>query len=499
MQKSGKEEPQPPGGSRMQGRFPQTKERPQGGYRLIPLAQIAAAWFCSLRGHLRTADMRVFLACHEAVARRCTLPAGKAPKFTQKEILGLCGGTERRLKASLRRLEAAGLLAFSESEIRFAKDRGELSIELGEFQPFLDQFPNHKRLLPVPRRILRLLAGGARASLIATVLGHLVWGLYGTGQGSFKATGRLKASWIAETFGVDLRRVKEARRELVELGWLMVEECKQWEKNRWGAKFRINLAWSRTAVFTAAPATARQADSSPPPAETEPPELPPPPAVFGPESPPPVKQELPRRDDKNQKPAAGGPTGFQIKHGEEQKNPGPPALKHIVPEDLKETERLLALHAQAVASELIGSSESDRLRFCAAAEHARVIGSQNPCGLFARLVRAKLWHYLTQDDEDTANRRLKAFLFGTAPKGSPALTARNLIATPPPLSADAILVRAVRAAATRARYRGDAFPLLRREKPEWTRERWDQAVRELEGGSSAKGTFERLGSMLSGE
>jgi hypothetical protein len=47
------------------------------------------------------------------------------------------------------------------------------------------------------------------------------------------------------------------------------------------------------------------------------------------------------------------------------------------------------------------------------------------------------------------------------------------------VSDDARLVQAVRAAAARARYRGDPFPLLKRQVPEWTRERWDKAVAEL--------------------
>ena len=44
---------------------------------------------------------------------------------------------------------------------------------------------------------------------------------------------------------------------------------------------------------------------------------------------------------------------------------------------------------------------------------------------------------------------------------------------------DAKLVQAVQAAAKRSGYRGHAFPLLKRQKPEWTRERWDKAVAEL--------------------
>ena len=58
--------------------------------------------------------------------------------------------------------------------------------------------------------------------------------------------------------------------------------------------------------------------------------------------------------------------------------------------------------------------------------------------------------------------------------------ARSRDRAEPELSDDARLVRAVREVAVRAGFRGDPFPLLKREKPEWTRERWDRAVAELE-------------------
>ena len=51
----------------------------------------------------------------------------------------------------------------------------------------------------------------------------------------------------------------------------------------------------------------------------------------------------------------------------------------------------------------------------------------------------------------------------------------------PELSADARLVQVVRAAVARADYRGDDFRLLKRQQPEWTRDRWDQAAAELDG------------------
>ena len=132
---------------------------------------------------------------------------------------------------------------------------------------------------------------------------------------------------------------------------------------------------------------------------------------------------------------------------------------------------------------LVTSSESDRLKFLAAAEHARVIGTRNPCGLFVRLVRGKLWHYLTQDDEDAANARLKKHLFGGRKEVPVAGQRAPLVgrhAAVPSLSEDARIVQAVRAAALGAGFRGDPFILLRRESADWTRERFDRAASELE-------------------
>jgi hypothetical protein len=115
----------------------------------------------------------------------------------------------------------------------------------------------------------------------------------------------------------------------------------------------------------------------------------------------------------------------------------------------------------------------------AVVEHARIIGTRNPCGLFVRLVRGGMWRFATGDDEQAASVRLRKHLFGVMPE--PRSPAGPILRSEPALSADARLVEAVRAAAAKARYRGDAFPLLKCQKPEWTRERWDKAVAELGG------------------
>jgi hypothetical protein len=507
--------------------------KPRGGYQLIPAALLGVAWWCYREKLIRLADLRVWFAAWEMRARRCRRPAPLPRRFAIDELRGLNGLSHRRLAESLRRLEAAGLLAWSDSAIGFPASPEDVPLpDRAAFGRFLDRIPNHRRRLPVPRRILRLLAGGARPALIATILGHLLRCLY-LKQGECSARGRVKASWIAEAFGVALRRVKEARRELIAMGWLIPLEAGQWALNRWGALIRINLEWSRLDGLKPAAGAAPAVEPGeggaevPPPAPARGPELAPPPPDSGPQLAPPDSDEEPLAGAKNQEPASGGPAGFYSSQAEEESpeprqaqpegveaipraaaepvaispasdHPAPlavagarpsqatraagpvlgkPTLRDVVLEDLTNTGRLLDLYEQAVDLGRALPSEWGRLRFVAAAEHARIIGTKNPCGLFVRLVRGGLYHFATQDDEMAASVRLRKHLFGVSPE--PRSPAGPILRSEPALSGDARLVAVVRAAAARARYRGDAFPLLKRAQPEWTRERWDQAVAEL--------------------
>jgi hypothetical protein len=182
--------------------------RPERGYRLIAVRDLAALWFLLRANELRFLDLQTYFACHEAAARRCVVPHGKTPRFTPAEIRALIGRAETRARASLARLEAAGVLSFSETAMSFVNGLRERLLSRAWFAASLDLHPNNRRLFPVPRRVLRLMAGGARRFLMATLLGHMLWGLYrgdgGPGQGGFRAIGRVKCSWIAEAFGVGL-------------------------------------------------------------------------------------------------------------------------------------------------------------------------------------------------------------------------------------------------------------------------------------------------------
>ncbi|HEV3165000.1 MAG TPA: hypothetical protein VGZ22_13300 [Isosphaeraceae bacterium] len=445
--------------------------KPAGGYQLIPVLSLAMAWWAYRQQLIRIADLRVWFAGHEMLARRCLAAKDVPCCFGLHELQKLTGLAPRRLNESLRRLQAAGLMSFSETAIAFATSPDVLAEEdLEGFWQFLDQIPNPNRQVPLPRRMLRLLCSGARPVLIATILGHLLRCLY-LRKGQCESRGRVKASWIAHAFAVSLRRVKQARQDLITMGWLIPLDADQWALNRWGAHVQVNLAWSRS---PAEPSAICRQPAAPLP-------------LCGKMAPPArssrVKPTPPESDtcsptgrERNQKPAPGRPTGVRSSQLG-PKVPGEPQLRHVVPQDLKDTTRLLALYDQAVTHCLVDRSERDRLRFLAAAEHARVIGTRNPCGLFVRLIRSNLWHFVTQEDEEAANARLKRHLFshGAGPRGVSSLLPRH---NEKP-SEDARLVRAIRGTVACAGYRGDAFPFLKRQRPEWTRERWDMALTEL--------------------
>ena len=416
--------------------------KPEGGFRFLTVFELVLLWRAYKTGLIRLADLRVYFACQEMDARRC-VRVKKPNCFTLEELGKLVGLAPKRAKQSLRRLEAAKLLAWSEERLEFASPTATvLSEKLPGFAEMLGKIPNHRRRIPTPRRILRLLAGGARPSLIAAVIGHMLWCLYYR-EGRCEPRGRVKASWIAEVFEVDLRRVKEARGELIEMKWLVPLEAGQIARNKWGGHFEINLNWSRlktlpepfilnetnfnspVPLFEApAPAISAHAVSSDISAGQK---SPPPTARFAPKSPPPLDNRKPLTEEKrDQKPACGGAEkasgNFSIPIEPRKslaaskplkaKTLLPPSLSDVLSEDLKDTGRLLELYQQAVKLGLVKDCEGDRFKFVAAAEHARVVGTKNPPGLFVRIVRSRLWSYVTQDDEDAAQVRLKRHFYG---------------------------------------------------------------------------------------
>ena len=426
-----------------------------GGFCLIPVRDLAGLWWAYQQKLIRFIDLRAALAAREMDARRCLLPNGRGPCFSIDELAKLTRSSARNLRPSLARLQDAEFLRFSDTAIEFPE--ASILADDPEFEAWLLTIANHRRRVPVPRRILRSLAQATGPVRIATILGCLFRCAYQRGQ-SLALRGRIKASWIAHTFGVNLRRVKAARQELVQDGWLLPDVGdNQAAMNRWGRAYTINPQWGEPEALDILQETPPLADPDL--------DLPPPKAN---------REPLPRSG--NQKPAAAGGDGVDDRKRGGDRLPQPD-LRRVRAEDLRDPGRTLELHRQAVTWGLVTASESDQLKILAAAERARSVGRENPAGLFFWLVGGKHWEHLTAGHEEAASRRLKTYL-NARPTSAPVRSGPLPACSPPSLSADANLVRLVQ---SRLGGRSDAYHTLRRESSDWTRERYERALLELEG------------------
>ena len=233
---------------------PRSARKPHGGFVLLTVEILCLLWWVYRQRYIQLRDLRVWLACQEMVARRCQLPPDKVPHYTLTELRTLVGGVGgQHLRTSLHRLEALGLLAWSSARITFATATAALRgvPDRTSFTAMCAPIPNLHRRVPVPRPTLRLLALGCRATVIATILGHLIRCLYAHARPLRCVSGGwCKASWIAEVFQVDRRRVKAARRHLATLGWLEIAAVPQHTLNRWGSYVYVSLTWDHPAHAT---------------------------------------------------------------------------------------------------------------------------------------------------------------------------------------------------------------------------------------------------------
>jgi hypothetical protein len=456
-----------------------TVRKPTGGFIFLTVTQLCLIWWAYLEKLIELRDVRTWFGTWELQARRCLLKPGQRAVYTLEELHGLVGGVGgMHLRGSIRRLEASGLLVWSTSHLGFPGSPEELKVtDTSRLHDMLESIPNNRRRIPVPRRMVRFLAGARRRCLMATILGHLVRCLYYR-KGGCTGKGCCTSTWIAKVFGVNSSNVKAARQYLAEMGWLTLLETSQHVRNRYGQWVTINLDWPgedthQRAIVAACSTSGREPSGS----RSQPPE-----PLSTTESRPPLGNKKPFQEHKHQKPTSGGPAGIY----QANEKTDTPTLHHIVPDDLRDTARLLTLFEEAHQEGFIGGNESERLTFISTAEHARFVGSTNPCGLFAQLIRRRLWHFVTADDEDAAQRRLKEHFYGsTSERRAPVYTRGGL-------SDDASFVAVLQARMRQRGFYGDVFPLLHVERPEWTRERWERALTELEEGRRKHATARGL-------
>lgn len=361
--------------------------KPAGGFCFMRVRSILAAWTALKLGTIALFDLRLFLACHEATARRCRIEPGRKPVYSFDELVALVGtGTRSKAKKAVERLEVAGLLRWDRHDISLDTARAEaLLAETSEWSEMLDDVTNNQRKVPVPRRILRFMARSRSKTLIGTVFGHLLRCLYYR-KDRCVSGGRCKASWAARVFTLDLRNCRAARRRLTEMGWLIPCEANQIALNRWGLAAMVNLNWDGAAKCAQSPPRN---------------------AVQEPQTPPLYINKKLSTITENQKPGRSRP-GVKNRTGIRYA----PTLRHITLEDLRDPMRLDHLYREATEAGSLRQSVSTRMSWFAAAEHALTVGKQNPCGLFATLYRRKLWRHITQADEDAARATLKRLDYG---------------------------------------------------------------------------------------
>lgn len=330
--------------------------KPRGGFCFVHENSIHAAWSCLQSGDIELRDLRVWLACHELVARRCTLKAGRTPRYTFEEIHVLVGGAGgEHVRQSVRRLERNGLLEFAEDTVITT--------------PY-ETREHAGRLVPVPRPILRLLARSRGRAFIATVLGHLLRCVFYR-NGVCRSGGWCKASWVSEAFGVAVRAVKEARARLIRLGLLQRVAADQLRLNRLGSPHVVSLDWASKP----APRQHRSTTESAPPKK---------------------HKELSSRRVDHQKPARlADPAGARTRARE-------PDLNNVTGVDLTDPWRLAALFKQARLRGWVQRTEADILSVFAAATHVLRVGTQNPPGLFRWIIERRRFDVIACSDEDKA-------------------------------------------------------------------------------------------------
>ena len=396
----------------------------EGGYRRITTHQLALAWWLYQSGQITRRQLRVYFAGHEMAERRNPAAIGpregqdraRRPSFTVEEVAALVGGKGSpealvALKADTKRLGKLGLMQLTPHSITFATSADQINtLDLKGFWAMYGRFRNASRSVPVPRRMLRSLAGGFSRAVTAVIIATLIRSLFWHKEsGQYRMDGRTKGSWIAETFGVSRRAVTDARATLIDLGWLEPIATKQWEMNRWGSHDAINAAWaigrkgrgagSETDTDTASPETLGMSESASPPAQNQS------------ESASPLlnRSSSPSGNTNTRNPVRPGHSGVS-RTGVGQKRavqPSRPALlRDVRSEHLSSTKDLLELRRQAISAGIIDTSEASELTFLAFAERARAHGTR-PGALFTWLLRGKRTQFITQADEDAAHARLR--------------------------------------------------------------------------------------------
>ena len=347
---------------------------------------------------------RVWCACVEMMAIREAARRVRRQRrdsrrilsdFKRSELMELTGLNARAVSRALGILQRHGLVSFTATAI------GVTEVPMTEAMETIRALSggrSARRPIPVPRGLLRFLAGQPSAALGKVMLGYVCRGLSLDREGgAVREAGTVKASWLAETLGLSLRSVRYAQAELRNFGWIGKDiGSKQWKLNRHGAWFRINLNWKAPSAETegAACGTTNSVRIARPTPD------------FCTSIASPKEDRKTPSESKNQKPGVFG-TGIGKERPACPKPLPAPTLANIRLSDLHDRERLRSLRRQAVERGWLPDCEADALNFFAAAVRARSTPARDPVRVFVALIRGRRWGHVTQAQENEARRMLQ--------------------------------------------------------------------------------------------
>lgn len=358
--------------------------RIQGGYQTLSPIQICNALAALRAGTINYQGLRTYIALFEMKARREAADRHRkpdssrkatTPEYTISELQRLTGASnEVAVRKAVRVSERAGLGRLGRNAITITETPLPAARELLEVARGRGR--GATRPVPVPRAVLRFIAGCARPSVARTMLALALRGLaFDRTTGAVKSRGTAKASWIAEVAGISLRAAKAARAELIQLGWISKDTgSHQWKLNRDGAYFEIDTGWR--------PAGAER-ESAPPPAR-----------ISAGSAPPYERPET--------------PYGIKTRNSSLGFTEQEPSIRDVRDRDLNRLSRMEALYWQAEATGLLSHSENMVLQFLAASVRARELGDDPP-RMFAGIVRQGLWAHASAAQEDHARRALARY------------------------------------------------------------------------------------------
>jgi hypothetical protein len=374
------------------------------GYKAITPIKLLNGVNAYKSGAISFKALRVYLSCFELEAIREAAKRSNKLKFKKgkqkicykkEELVRITGGlTLRSISQSLKELEKASIMQFREERITFTETP---TAETREMLEGVLSGRKGTRAIPIPRRMLKILGELNKPVLFLTLIAYMLRGLsIERRTGAINPKGTVKASWIADAFGLSLRAVKSARAELVSLQ-LITKDVNSYQRklNRDGAYFELNLEWSKaeSSVVNEVQTVDNVVGSS-----TE----------FAPPMPQNCTEFAPLRERlktskeyKNHKTQKTEPTGVCKQTFKKEVLPN---IRNIQTEDFKEFSRNEILYWQAVSLGLITHSEANVFNWVSASIRAR--DTENPARIFMGIINKKLFHHITQAQEERARNAI---------------------------------------------------------------------------------------------